>query len=292
MAMTSPSPAASIRLEPAQAILLGLLAAEVALFAAIGTNFLTRGNAFEVLRLSVEIGLLAVALTPVIVGGGIDLSVGSLMGLSAVLFGTFWRDVGLPVVVAAPLTLVVGAVAGGLNGFLITRLRIPALIVTLGSFSLFRGLAEGWTGGVDNFTHFPSAFRFLGQGYLPGEIPTQLPVFLAVAAAFWVLLHRTTIGRALFAIGFSPEGRRAYRGLAGRIGGSGSVYVLSGGGSRAWRRSSTWPTSARRRRMRARAMNCWRSRPSCWAGRRSSVVEGASSGRSWDCSRSPSCRTG
>ncbi len=78
-----------------------LLAVEVAVFAAIGTNFLTRGNAFEVLRLSVEIGLLAVALTPVIVSGGIDLSVGSLMGLSAVLFGKLWRDAGLPIGVAA-----------------------------------------------------------------------------------------------------------------------------------------------------------------------------------------------
>ena len=227
MAMPSPPPSpAPIRLEPSQAILLALIAAEVATFAAIGTNFFTVGNGFEVLRLSVEIGLLAVALTPVIVGGGIDLSVGSLMGLSAVLFGTFWRDLGLPVVVAAPLTLLVGALAGGLNGFLVTRLRIPALIVTLGSFSLFRGLAEGWTGGVDNFTNFPPAFLFLGQGYLPGDIPTQLPVFLVVAAAFWALLHRTTVGRSLFAIGFSPEGAR-YAGLPvdRRIA---LVYVLSG----------------------------------------------------------------
>ena len=226
MAMTSPSSSTPIRLEPSQAILLAMIAAEVAVFAVTGTNFFTLGNGFEVLRLSVEIGLLAVALTPVIVGGGIDLSVGSLMGLSAVLFGTFWRDLGMPLVVAAPLTLLVGAVAGALNGFLVTRLRIPALIVTLGSFSLFRGLAEGWTGGVDNFTNFPSAFLFLGQGYLPGDIPTQLPVFLAVAAAFWILLHRTTIGRSLFAIGFSHEGAR-YAGLPvdRRVA---LVYVLSG----------------------------------------------------------------
>jgi rhamnose transport system substrate-binding protein len=216
----------SFRVNPSQAILTALIAVEVAVFGRIGTNFFTLGNGLEVLRLSVEIGLLAVALTPVIVSGGIDLSVGSLMGLSAVLFGTFWRDRGLPIVVAAPLTLLVGALAGGLNGLLITRLRIPALIVTLGSFSLFRGLAEGWTGGVDNFTNFPSAFLFLGQGYLPGEIPTQLPVFVVVAASFWVLLHRTTIGRALFAIGFSPEGAR-YAGLpVGRR--VALVYVLSG----------------------------------------------------------------
>src|SRR3954465_11560728 len=112
------------RLDPAQRILLALLALEVAVFAAIGTNFLTLGNAFEVLRLSVEIGLLAIALTPVIVGGGIDLSVGSLMGLSAVVFGKLSRDLGRPIGAAAALPRGVGAIAGGLNGLLITRLRI------------------------------------------------------------------------------------------------------------------------------------------------------------------------
>src|SRR4051812_3485446 len=163
-------------LEPSQRILLALLALEIVVFSAIGTNFLTRDNAFEVLRLSVELGLLAVALTPVIVSGGIDLSVGSLMGLSAVLFGTLWRDKGLPIGVAGALTLGLGAIAGGLNGLLITRLRIPPLIVTLGSFSLFRGLAEGLTGGVENYTNFSERFLFLGQGYFLGVFPAQLPI--------------------------------------------------------------------------------------------------------------------
>jgi rhamnose transport system substrate-binding protein len=212
--------------ERSQLILLGLLAAEVAVFAAIGTNFLSRSNAFEVARLSVEIGLLAVALTPVIVSGGIDLSVGSLMGLSAVVFGKLWRDAGLPIGLAAPLTLAVGAAAGTLNGLLITRFRIPPLIVTLGSFSLFRGLAEALTGGVDNFTDFPDDFLFLGQGYLPGEVPAQLPIFALVAATFWLLLHRTTLGRSWVAIGFSPEGaRHAGLPVGRRIG---LVYLLSG----------------------------------------------------------------
>src|SRR5437763_11860071 len=129
---------------PQQAILVVLLAAEVAVFSALGTNFLTVENAFEVVRLVVEIGLLALALTPVIVTGGIDLSVGSLMGLAAVLLGTLWRDVGLPVWAAAAAAVGAGALAGGLNALLITRLRIPPLIVTLGSYSPFRGLAEGW----------------------------------------------------------------------------------------------------------------------------------------------------
>src|SRR5437588_8415557 len=90
-----------------------LLAVEVAVFCVLGTNFLSAGNAFEVVRLSVEIGLLALALTPVIVTGGIDLSVGSLIGLSAVLFGMMWRDARLPIPVAALGTLGAGACAGG-----------------------------------------------------------------------------------------------------------------------------------------------------------------------------------
>ncbi len=207
-------------------ILLGLLAMEVAVFSVVGHNFLGVPNALEIFRLSVEIGLLAVALTPVIVGGGIDLSVGSLMGLAAVAFGKLWRDGGLPIGAAAALTLGLGAAAGSLNGFLITRLRIPPLIVTLGSFSLFRGLAEGLTGGVDNFTDFPASFLFLGQGYLFGVIPAQLPIFVAVAAAYGVLLHWSTIGRGLTAVGFSMEGAR-YAGLpVGRL--IGLSYLLSG----------------------------------------------------------------
>ncbi len=193
-------------------VLLGLLAVEFAVFSKIGTNFLSVTNVFEVTRLSVELGLIAVALTPLIVAGQIDLSVGSLMGLSAVVFGKLWRDGGLPIEAAAGVTLLMGLAAGTLNGLLITRLRVPSLIVTLGSFSLFRGLAEALTGGVDNFTHFPDRFTFLGQGYLAGGVPTQLPALVIFTVAFGILLHRSTIGRALVAVGFSPEGAR-YAGI-------------------------------------------------------------------------------
>jgi rhamnose transport system substrate-binding protein len=203
---------AGLWIEPAQAILAVLLVLEIVVFSLVGTNFASVANGFEVLRLCVEIGLLALALTPVITSGGIDLSVGSLMGLSAVVFGKLWRDGGLPIGVAAALALGVGALGGFVNGLLITRGRIPPLIVTLGSFSLYRGLAEGITGGVDNFTQFPDRFLFLGQGYLPGGIPAQVPILVLVAAAFWLLLHRMTAGRGLVAIGFSEGGAR-YAGL-------------------------------------------------------------------------------
>jgi ribose/xylose/arabinose/galactoside ABC-type transport system permease subunit len=200
---------AKIRFE---GLLVLVLVVEIVVFSRTGQNFATAGNFFEVLRLSTEIGLLALVMTPIILTGGIDLSVGSLLGLSAILFGKLWRDAHLPVGVAALGALAAGVVAGGLNGMLITRLKLPPLIVTLGSFSLFRGLAEAITRGVDNFTNFPAPFLFLGQGYIFGVVPAQLLVLVAVAAGIWLIVHRTTLGRSFRAIGFSPEGAR-YAGL-------------------------------------------------------------------------------
>jgi rhamnose transport system substrate-binding protein len=206
-------------------ILTLLLLGEIALFGAFGSNFASGANAAEVARASVEIGLLALALTPVIVTGGIDLSVGSLLGLSAVVMGAAFRDLGLPMGEAAVLAVGVGAAGGGLNAALIGRLGIPPLIVTLGTFSLFRGMAEGLTGGVLNYSNFPGAFLFVGQGAL-GPVPAQLFVLVVAAVAFWLLMHRMTIGRSLRAIGYSPEGAR-YAGIpvARRLA---LVYVLSG----------------------------------------------------------------
>ena len=194
-----------------QVILLGLPLLEIVIFSSIGQNFLTWSNFFEVLRLSVELGLLALAMTLVIVTGGIDLSVGSLLGLSAILMGMMWHDAHVPLAFAVIAALLFGALAGALNALLITRLRIPALIVTLGTYSLFRGIAEGITGGAKNYTNFPASFTFLGQGQI-GPVPAQAPILILAAIGFWVLLHRSTIGRAISAIGYSPQGAR-YAGI-------------------------------------------------------------------------------
>jgi rhamnose transport system substrate-binding protein len=206
--------------------LLLLIALEMAVFSLTAANFLTTGNAAEVARLSVEVGLLALAQTCVIVTGGIDLSVGSMMGLSAILFGVLWHDAGLPVGVSILLTLCLGAAGGFFNAFLITRLQTLPLIVTLGTLSVFRGLAEGITEGVRNFTGFPASFLWFGQGYWLGFIPPQAILLAAAAVAYWVLLERSIIGRALSAIGYSGEGAR-YAGVPVRSRLS-LVYTLSG----------------------------------------------------------------
>jgi rhamnose transport system substrate-binding protein len=188
--------------------LAALILVEIAIFAFTGPNFFSASNAFEIVRLGVELGLLALALTPVIVTGGIDLSVGSMMGLCAVVFGYLWRDVHLPVALAAFCTLLTGLAGGALNGLVITRFGGAPLIVTLGTYSLFRGIAEGLTRGVDNFSQFPPGFLYLGQGYLGGVIPAQTPVFIAFVLLGWLLLHRSIYGRSLRAIGFASDGAR------------------------------------------------------------------------------------
>jgi ribose/xylose/arabinose/galactoside ABC-type transport system permease subunit len=166
---------------------------------------------FDILRHTVEIGLLALALTPVILMGGIDLSIGSTLGLCAIVFGKLWQDAGMPPWLAGALTVVIGGLAGSLNAGLIARLGLPPLIVTLGTFSLFRGLAEALTRGTVTYTGFPAGFLSLGQGRL-GGVPTQGWVFLVAGIAIWLLVHRTVIGRSFRAIGFSPEGAR-YAGI-------------------------------------------------------------------------------
>ena len=194
-------------------VLLLVLLFECAVFSLTGDNFLTTANGFEITRLSVEIGLLALALTPIIITGGIDLSVGSMMGLAAVVLGALWRDAHLPIFLAAGVALLLGLLGGGLNGILITRLGLPPLIVTLGTFSLFRGVAEGLTGGIENYSGFSPRFLFLGQGYVGGLVPMQLLVLVVAIIAFAWWLHRTAFGRSLYAIGHSPEGAR-YAGIS------------------------------------------------------------------------------
>jgi rhamnose transport system permease protein len=209
-----------------KAALAAALAVEVATFALVAPNFFTLANVFEIARLNAELGLLAVALTPILITGGIDLSVGAVMGLAAVCFGAASRDLHLPIPAAAMVALAVGCLGGGLNAALISRLKLPPLIVTLGTFSLFRGIAEGVTGAAVNYSGFPLRFLALGQGYIGGVLPAQLPIFLLVLAAYVVLLHRSVIGRAWYAIGFSAGGAR-FAGIpvANRIG---LVYLLSG----------------------------------------------------------------
>jgi ribose/xylose/arabinose/galactoside ABC-type transport system permease subunit len=223
--MTIIKPSLKSLLARHEVVLLLVIALEVVLFSALGRRFLDGTNVSNIFRHSVEIGLLALAMTPVILTGGIDLSVGSMMGLCAVCFGIFVNEAQMSPLVAGVLSVGIGALGGGLNALLIARFNLPPLIVTLGTFSLFRGLAEALTEGAKSYSGFPDSFLALGNSDIAG-IPAQMWIFLLVALGIWLLVHRTTIGRSFRAIGYSPEGAR-YAGIPVRRN-LGLAYVLAG----------------------------------------------------------------
>ena len=269
-------------------ILLFVLAAEIAIFSALGENFFTSENFFEVIRLSVELGLLALALTPVMVTGGIDLSVGSMMGLAAVAFGAAWHDWGWPVAAAAALALCVGLAGGGLNAALITRLRIPPIIVTLGAYSMFRGIAEGITHGAVNYSGFPGWFLALGQGYIGGIVPVQFPLLLAALAGTGCCFTvRPSGGRSTP----SASAKRARATRASRWEAAWPSYTSSRAWSRARPPSSTWRTWGRPSQTPAPATSWRPSRRWFWAAPRSSAAGARSGARCSACFPSRCCKT-
>jgi rhamnose transport system permease protein len=143
----------------------------------------------------------------IIISGEIDLSVASVLGLASVILGATW-SAGLPLWLGMCIVLVVGALAGLLNGLLVTRLGLPSLVVTLGTLALYRGLAYVVLGD-QAVSNFPAAFTNFGFGYLPGTlIPWSFTVFAILALLFIALLHRSWIGRQIYAIGNSQEAAR------------------------------------------------------------------------------------
>src|SRR5271168_5338134 len=140
--------AGGTRLTPSERWLLLAFSIEIALFSLFARGFFGWTNFFEVLRFSIEIGLLTIALTPVIITGGIDLSVGSTVGLTAVVTGELWSMHPLRLSGLLMAGLLCGLACGAVNAIFIAGLRLPPLIVTLGTYSLYRGIAEGITHGA------------------------------------------------------------------------------------------------------------------------------------------------
>ena len=163
-------------------------------------HFLTVTNLSSVARQTAVINILALGMTIIIISGGIDLSVGSILGLSG-LVGTMAMERGLPIWAGIAIGIFAGLLCGFLNGFLITRLKIAPFIVTLGTLGIFRGLALIISNGLP-VHRIPPGFSFLGEGNFLG-VPFVLWLVLICAVAVHVLLERTRVGRYAFAIGSS-----------------------------------------------------------------------------------------
>ncbi len=156
-------------------------------------------------RQSWELALLALGMTPIIISGGIDLSVGAMMGLCAVMFGQCYSQTG-DVPVSCLACLATGAACGMLNGLLITWAKVHPLIVTLATLAAFRGMAEGISQGA-SYSRFGEPFAGLARGAWLG-IPGAGLLVLLLAIGFGILLATTSTGRFVYAIGHNELAAR------------------------------------------------------------------------------------
>ncbi len=191
---------------------------------ALNDRFLTVDNLLNQGRLMTEIGLIALPMTFIIITGGIDLSVGAIVGLSAIMLGYSWKHFGFPLPLAIVFALGVGGLAGLVNGLVITRVKVPPLIMTIATLALYRGLAEGIS-QARSVRGYPDWFYVLGQGSVLG-VPTQLLILIVLIVVAGVVLDRTTFGRALYAIGANETAARFSALNVDRV--KLIVYTLSG----------------------------------------------------------------
>ncbi|HET8913322.1 MAG TPA: ABC transporter permease [Ktedonobacteraceae bacterium] len=173
-----------------------------------------------------EIAIMALPMTMIIIAGEIDLSVASVLGLASVTLGFLWER-GNPMWLAIGAALLVGVVAGYLNGLLVTKLALPSLVVTIGTLALYRGLAYVILGD-QAVSNFPTAFTNLGFGTIPGtQFPWSVLIFATLVIIFAVILHFSRLGRQLYAMGNNKEAARFSGINVNRI--KLILFVLSGG---------------------------------------------------------------
>ncbi|RPI19998.1 MAG: ABC transporter permease [Acidobacteria bacterium] len=180
-------------------------------FSLTAPNFLSPQNLAAILRQSSVITIMAIGMTFVIVAGAIDLSVGSLMALSAI-FGTMvlaslsagHSPVWLSIVTALLVATAAGVAGGWLNGYTTSVLHLPSFIVTLGTLGIYRGIALYITNGIP-VVDLPRDFGWLAEGELFGLVPIPVIILTLIALVFGVILRKTRLGRYAFAIGSNPD---------------------------------------------------------------------------------------
>ena len=172
----------------------------IAVFSIIAPGFLSGTNFINILRQVSIFGIVVTGVAMVMIGGGMDLSVGAQLAVDGMLAGTFMVTLGLPIWLSAILTIVVGILLGMVNGVIAVKLHIAPLIVTLGTMLVLQGVAYLITGG-------PDSFKFIGQGYI-GVIPVPVIIFAIFVVFSWVVMNKTYLGRYIYALGGNREAAR------------------------------------------------------------------------------------
>ncbi|WP_276643836.1 ribose ABC transporter permease [Caldibacillus debilis] len=204
--------------------LLGLLLIVIVL-TILSPNFLTVTNILNVFRQVSINALLAFGMTYVILTGGIDLSVGSILALCSALAAGFMTD-SMDPVLAVSAGLVLGALMGAANGFVIAKGKVAPFIATLATMTIFRGLTLVYTEGrpITGFSD-SVAFKMIGRGYFLG-VPVPVYIMLAIFLILYLVLKKTTFGRGVYAVGGNEEASRLSGLNVDRI--KIGVYTISG----------------------------------------------------------------
>ncbi len=181
-----------------------LILAVVIVNSRLSPFFLDVRNLFRASSDFMEMGLMMLPMVFIIVTGNVDLAVASTLGMTASFMGLLWNN-GVNIWVAAGAALLLGLAGGLLNGYLISRLKVPALVITLGTYAFYRGMAYVMLGD-QAARDYPDSFTYIGQGTLPGTpVPFSLLLFLVMALIFGLVLHKTAFGRYLYAIGSNQD---------------------------------------------------------------------------------------
>jgi len=185
----------------------GLVVAALAVLVlgrSISSAFLSSGNLFYLCISIGEVAIMTLPLTLIVITGEIDLSVASILGLSSALVGYLWSH-GWPMGAIIPTVLAVGVVAGAFNGILVTKVGLPSLAVTIGTLTLYRGIAIILL-GPNTISNFPLNYTSIGINPVGSTfLSWSVLVFLILAVIFGIVLHFTPFGRTLYAIGSNQE---------------------------------------------------------------------------------------
>lgn len=169
--------------------------------------FLDVYNLFDTTAIFSEISLIALSMALVIIAGDIDISVASIIALSSLCMGLAHQFLGVPTIALVAIGILVGALCGAFNGFLIVKFQLPAIIVTIGSMSLFRGISAGVLGS-SKIADYPESFMNISQMYFMDLIPYAFIIFIFFTILFIILAHYTVFGRYIFSIGNNPVASR------------------------------------------------------------------------------------
>lgn len=213
-----------------ETMLIAVLFIEIMIFGAINPRFMNLTTLLYSINDFVAIGIIALFVTFVIITGGMDISSGSIIGLTSITMGLLWKLLGIDIWLTIPLALLVGLLAGALNGYLVSYVGVQPMVTTLGTSLFYSGISlvvMGLSGAstFEGIGNFPKAFINLSNGSIL-YLPIPLILFIALFIIAYVLLHRTKYGRYIYLIGINPNAAK-YSGIKIKPVVM-SVYMLSG----------------------------------------------------------------